>query len=80
MCVSERRYVSTANAAPSGPRQASGHYVRQRTYKARHVSVAYVHVVEDQSLQVYPGGHTTHSEAGAVAELRAGRVHVARAT
>jgi len=39
-------YLSRRECAGAGHPQACGRYVRQRTYKARHVSVAYVELVE----------------------------------
>ena len=73
-------YLSRRECAGAGHPHAWRPYVRQRTYKARHVSVAYVELVEGGSVQVHPGGHATHRAAQAVAELQAGGLDVARAT
>jgi Crp-like helix-turn-helix protein len=72
-------HLSRGECAGRRRTQACGGYVRQRTYNARHVSVAYVELVEDRSVQVHPGGHAIYPTAQAVAELQAGGLHVARA-
>ena len=72
-------HLSRVGCAGRRRAQAFGRYVRQRTYNARHVSVAYVELVEDRSVQVHPGGHAIYPTAQAVAELQAGGLHVARA-